>query len=414
MLIYIYPRISQHISPNPDFLGGSVSRGRRRVIWRGTLLSLTGGGSPSASKSPRDSLNPSPTPPRNRSSPPLSRLSIPVVSYCPSSTPRHEDRLNPKPPPCSREMHSRNGSMPPNLGAWLKQCLALLRRVFGSRKRLCSWLRRVLRRERSRDCGFRSCSRAAPASGKPQSTRYWPCPSSPVPSNTVVGRSTSQQTAVPIVHDFVTRRGYDGRGASDKDASYNVTLKPALTRLPLRELDGDPHLANAAQQVTPPPPRENAEALAKKFDEYKLETEFDGDVVVHTTGEWSPLSSSRSWTRSRWRKGEIVGAGGFGSVWLQEKMTEEEGGKRELRAVKMVPRMSLPEARKSQELYALVKLGGVGLQSLQELVEWVANESSMTIFLYSSSAGTKTNSLYSLQWSTSSTGTWVHTSRLHR
>lgn len=90
-------------------------------------------------------------------------------------------------------------------------------------------------------------------------------------------------------------------------------------------------------------------ALTRKFDLYKLETEFHDGYVVHTTDEWELATKRRK--VSTWERGEKIGAGAFGSVWLEK---EREGGK--LRAVKRLPRDFLPDAGFSQELLALVKL----------------------------------------------------------
>lgn len=88
---------------------------------------------------------------------------------------------------------------------------------------------------------------------------------------------------------------------------------------------------------------------APKLNHYKLETEFHEDHVVHTTYEWQLATRLRR--VSTWERGKRIGAGAFGSVWLEK---EREGGK--LRAVKRLPRDFLPDAGFSQELLALVKL----------------------------------------------------------
>lgn len=86
-----------------------------------------------------------------------------------------------------------------------------------------------------------------------------------------------------------------------------------------------------------------------KFDHYKLETKFHDDYVVHTAYEWE-LSTRRK-VLSTWKSERIIGAGAYGSVSLEK---EKERGK--LRAVKRLPRGSLPETGFSQELLALTKL----------------------------------------------------------
>lgn len=110
-----------------------------------------------------------------------------------------------------------------------------------------------------------------------------------------------------------------------------------------------------------PPPGGTAD-FVRKFNEYKLETEFHGDNVVHRTYKWERSGSRRLWETSTWKKKRKIGSGNFGTVWLQEREGEE--GEEQLRAVKMISRDSLPQAGRSQELLALVKLGGVSLETL--------------------------------------------------
>lgn len=93
-------------------------------------------------------------------------------------------------------------------------------------------------------------------------------------------------------------------------------------------------------------------ALVPKLDNYKLETEFCDGYVVHTTYEWE-LAARRP-KESVWKQIKKIGAGAFGGVWLEK---ERESG--QLRAVKMLPRDSLPKASFTQELLALVKLKDV-------------------------------------------------------
>lgn len=114
-----------------------------------------------------------------------------------------------------------------------------------------------------------------------------------------------------------------------------------------------------------PPLNSAAAALARKLNEHKLETDFHGDEVVHRRGEWTALSSSKTWTTEKWRTMRMLGSGGFGSVWLQENCNEDYKGERQLRAVKMLSRNSLPQSCESQELLALVKLGEVSPQPVR-------------------------------------------------
>lgn len=91
-----------------------------------------------------------------------------------------------------------------------------------------------------------------------------------------------------------------------------------------------------------------------KLDFYKLETVFGEDYVAHTTYKWE-LSTKKKKVVSVWKEEKKIGAGGFGSVWLQR----ENGG--QLRAVKRLSRDTLPETGFSQELLALVKLKDASL-----------------------------------------------------
>lgn len=88
-----------------------------------------------------------------------------------------------------------------------------------------------------------------------------------------------------------------------------------------------------------------------KLEHLKLETEFHNGYVVHTTYEWG--LTARLWKATRWKQVKKIGMGAFGSVWLEE---ESEG---KLRAVKRLPRDSVPGASFLQELLALVKLKDV-------------------------------------------------------
>lgn len=90
-------------------------------------------------------------------------------------------------------------------------------------------------------------------------------------------------------------------------------------------------------------------STAWKLDNYKLETEFGEDHVIHTTYEWE--LSTRWPTVSVWRQEKKIGFGAFGSVSLQK-----EEGRGQPRAVKKISRDLLPEAGFFNELIALTKL----------------------------------------------------------
>lgn len=105
-----------------------------------------------------------------------------------------------------------------------------------------------------------------------------------------------------------------------------------------------------------------------KSNQYKLETTFHGDYVIHTT-YGSDLASGRRVVeiKTKWKRKEVIGEGAFGTVWL-----EEEEARGELRAVK---RMS-NRARNfncSRELYTLKKLMDVSI-FLAWVLAFVAND----------------------------------------
>lgn len=93
-----------------------------------------------------------------------------------------------------------------------------------------------------------------------------------------------------------------------------------------------------------------------KSDQYKLETTFHEDYVIHTT-YGSDLASGRRQVeiKTKWKRKEVIGEGAFGTVWL-----EEEEARGELRAVK---RMSnrVRNFDFSRELYTLKKIMDVGV-----------------------------------------------------
>lgn len=85
------------------------------------------------------------------------------------------------------------------------------------------------------------------------------------------------------------------------------------------------------------------------LDRFKLETAFGDGEVVQTTYEWE--FSKRRVMESTWKEVKLLGAGAFGSVWLEKKT---EGG--QLRAVKKLRRECLIRTGFSQEIIALVTL----------------------------------------------------------
>lgn len=90
-----------------------------------------------------------------------------------------------------------------------------------------------------------------------------------------------------------------------------------------------------------------------KLDNFKLETQFGDGYVDNSTYEWK-LSTKRATGLKRWRSVKMIGAGGFGSVWLEK---EDECG--QLRAVKMIQRHVIDTTGFSQELAALITLSSV-------------------------------------------------------
>lgn len=86
------------------------------------------------------------------------------------------------------------------------------------------------------------------------------------------------------------------------------------------------------------------------LDRFKVETEFEDGYVVNTTYDWE--YSTRHLKESvKWYEVKKLGAGSFGSVWLERA----EGG--QLRAVKRLQRESVVGF--SQELLALITLVNV-------------------------------------------------------
>lgn len=90
-----------------------------------------------------------------------------------------------------------------------------------------------------------------------------------------------------------------------------------------------------------------------KLDNFKLETIFGEDYVQNSTYEWQ-YSTRRATGLKRWKRVKMIGAGAFGSVWLEK---EESDG--QLRAVKMIQRHIIDTTGFSQELAALITLSDV-------------------------------------------------------
>lgn len=78
-----------------------------------------------------------------------------------------------------------------------------------------------------------------------------------------------------------------------------------------------------------------------QFEEYKLRTSFYDDYCEHTY---------KSRKAERWRRGKVLGQGGFGVVWLEK---EKKGA---LRAVKQISKRKI---KNTAELLALTKLNMV-------------------------------------------------------
>ena len=88
----------------------------------------------------------------------------------------------------------------------------------------------------------------------------------------------------------------------------------------------------------------------------KLEVSFFPDCVVHTFYESDPSSYQQEVTRSEhWRREKQIGAGSFGSIWLERCTDGGHGSK--VRAVKQI-RTSLGWTRSincTDELEAIAK-----------------------------------------------------------
>lgn len=108
-----------------------------------------------------------------------------------------------------------------------------------------------------------------------------------------------------------------------------------------------PHLRNAYTITTTQPETTIMAVSISTLDRFKLETAFGDSEVVQTTYEWE--FSKRRAMESTWKEVKLLGAGAFGSVWLEKKT---EGG--QLRAVKKLRRECLIRTGFSQEIIALV------------------------------------------------------------
>lgn len=86
-----------------------------------------------------------------------------------------------------------------------------------------------------------------------------------------------------------------------------------------------------------------------KLETYKLETKFDAGYVENSNFEWK-FSTRQRKGFTRWKREKLLGAGGFGCVWLEKEL----GG--QLRAVKTIQRHVIAETGFSQELLALITL----------------------------------------------------------
>lgn len=105
--------------------------------------------------------------------------------------------------------------------------------------------------------------------------------------------------------------------------------------------------------------------MTAKLDLYKVDANFHGDTIVHTTGVVEgPRAAVLETT---WKRTGIIGAGGFGVVW-QEKAE----GSEQVRAVKVIPKIGL----NTQEVKALVEVQDVQTHRarVSDANRWVASE----------------------------------------
>lgn len=100
-----------------------------------------------------------------------------------------------------------------------------------------------------------------------------------------------------------------------------------------------------------------------KHDRYKLQTEFHEHIVVHKTYTSDLVGKKRRVEVTiRWSRERVIGAGGFGTVWLQK---EQGSG---LGAVKTISKHQ-PGGQKidfSRELETLAKLRELEVSAQRE------------------------------------------------
>lgn len=127
------------------------------------------------------------------------------------------------------------------------------------------------------------------------------------------------------------------------------------------------------------------------IDQYRLQTTFDGDCVIHTykcgtvvqedvkmedagceNEETEKKEQKEEEIKEKWRHKHKIGAGGFGVVWLQEA----ECGK--VRAVKQLPR-DARNVNYSRELATMAEVKDVGFPCL--LVSRANNQSLESKFI---------------------------------
>lgn len=133
-----------------------------------------------------------------------------------------------------------------------------------------------------------------------------------------------------------------------------------------------------------------------RLDRYKLKTIFDGDAVIHTT-YISDLSTGqrKKEVKTRWERKGRIGKGGFGVIYLQEKVE----GKKQLRAVKQL--FQDQNVDWSRELNAMVKVRDVGTTISPKYfhLEKANRIISTQVYSYSSTGGMRTAIMFSSQWS---------------
>lgn len=95
-----------------------------------------------------------------------------------------------------------------------------------------------------------------------------------------------------------------------------------------------------------------------KLDSYKLETKFGDGYVENNNYEWR-FSTRQLAGSTKWRRKKLLGAGGYGCVWLEEG----DSGNQLLRAVKAIQKHVMVETGFSQELLALITLTDVRIPS---------------------------------------------------